>query len=112
MINAIKDKVVVQLLTREKTKSGLIIPDSVQEPQAFCKVITVGSDVQYITEDDIIVCHMRAGMDVLIDKDLIKVLKEDEVYGILTDQDTLNSLKIFDITKQIDNNKPTLIKRV
>ena len=112
MINAIKDKVVVQLLTREKTKSGLIIPDSVQEPQAFCKVITVGSDVQYITEDDIIVCHMRAGMDVLIDKDLIKVLKEDEIYGVLTDEDTLKPLKTYDITKKHEMNKPKLIKRI
>ena len=112
MINAIKDKVVVQILTREKTKSGLIIPDAVQEPQAFCKVISVGNEVKNIKKNNIVVCHMRAGMDVLIDKDLIKVLKEDEIYGILTDKETLESLKIFDITKQLNKNKPQLIKRV
>ncbi len=112
MISAIKDKIVVQLLIREKTKSGLIIPDAVQEPQAFCKVISVGDEVKTIHVDDIIVCHMRAGMDVLIDKELIKVLKEDEIYGTLNDQDTLDSLNVFDITKRQEDNSPKLIKRV
>ena len=112
MIDAIKDKVVVKLLTREKTKSGLIIPDAVTEPQAFCKIISVGDEVKYVKKNDIVVCHMRAGMDVLIDKDLIKVLKEDEIYGVLTDKDTLKSLKTFDITKKQEANKPQLIKRV
>lgn len=92
MINAVKDKVVAILMTRKKTKSGLIIPNSVQEPQAFSKVISVGGDVDNVKVGDIIVSHMRSGMDVLIDRELIKVLKEDEIYGILTDKETIESL--------------------
>jgi len=104
MIDAIKDKVVVQLMTREKTKSGLIIPDAIQEPQAFCKVISVGNEVKNIKAGDIIVCHIRSGMDVVIDKDIIKVVKEDEVYGRLIDKETIKSLKSIDITKKPSNN--------
>lgn len=107
MIDAIKDKIVVQLMTREKTKSGLIIPDAIQEPQAFCKVLSVGNEVENVKVGDIIVCHIRSGMDVVIDKDIIKVVKEDEVYGQLSDKDTINSLKSIDITKKnvTDNSK-------
>lgn len=93
MIDAIKDKVVGVMMKRDKTASGIIIPDAVQDPQAFCKVISTGDDVKTIKKGDIVVCHIRGGMDVVIDKEIIKVLKEDEIYGILTDKSTLSSLK-------------------
>lgn len=92
MIKAIKDKVVAMMMTREKTRSGIIIPDIVQEPQAFSQVISIGEDVSSIKEGDIVVTHIRAGMDVVIDKEIIKVLKEDEIYGILYDKQTIASL--------------------
>ena len=95
MIQGINDKIIAKVMTREKTTSGLIIPDSVQEPQAFCKVISVGNDVDAVKTGDIVVCHIRGGMDVLIDNEIIKTLKNDEVYGILTDKKTLASLKDF-----------------
>jgi len=92
MIKAIKDKVVAVMMTREKTRSGIIIPDIVQEPQAFSQVISVGDEVTVIKEGDIVVTHIRAGMDVVIDKEIIKVLKEEEIYGILNDKITIDSL--------------------
>ena len=98
MIKAVKDKVVALLMIREKTASGLIIPDGVQEPQAFCKVISVGGEVKTIKEGDVVVSHMRGGMDVLIDRQIIKVLKEDEIYGLLTDESTLSTLKTMEVT--------------
>lgn len=92
MIQAIKDKVVTKMMTREKTKSGIIIPQAHQEPQAFCKVLSVGDEVTRIKEGDVIVCHIRGGMDVVLDKEIIKVLKEEEIYGTLTDEDILSTL--------------------
>jgi co-chaperonin GroES (HSP10) len=92
MIQAINDKVVAVMLKREKTKSGLIIPDAVQEPQAFCRVLSVGEDVKNIKVGQIIVCHLRGGMDAILDQNIIKVLKNDEIYGVLTDEDTIASL--------------------
>ena len=97
MIKAINDKVVALMMTREKTTSGIIIPTTVQEPQAFCKVLSVGEDVKTIKVDDIIVSHIRGGMDVVIDKEIIKVLKEDEIYGILTHKPTIGTLKDLEL---------------
>ena len=105
MIKAIKDKVVATMMTREKTRSGIIIPDSVQEPQAFSQVISVGEDVSVIKKGDIIVTHIRGGMDVVIDKEIIKVLKEDEIYGILNDQQTIDSLEEIELKKPKENSK-------
>lgn len=97
MIKAIKDKVVAILMTRDKTSSGIIIPDSVQEAQAFCKVLSVGEDVTAIKVNNIIVAHIRGGMDVVIDREIIKVLKEEEIYGVLTDRKTLSTLKEIEL---------------
>jgi co-chaperonin GroES (HSP10) len=99
MIDAIRDKVVAIMMVREKTASGIIIPDVVQEPQAFCKVISVGNEVTSVKVGDVIVCHIRGGMDVVIDRELVKVLKEEEIYGLLTHKDTLSMLKELIIKK-------------
>jgi co-chaperonin GroES (HSP10) len=99
MIDAINDKVVGVIMKRGKTSSGIIIPEAVQEPQAFCKVISVGKDIKSgIKVGDIVVSHIRAGMDVVIEKELIKVLKEDEIYGTLTDKKTLDTLEAIQLT--------------
>ena len=98
------------MLKREKTKSGLIIPEAVQEPQAFCKVTSVGEDVGNIKEGDIIVCHIRGGMDVVIDKQIIKVLKNDEIYGQLTDQDTIDSLDVIELKDAAQKEPSRLVK--
>jgi co-chaperonin GroES (HSP10) len=96
------------MLKRERTKSGLIIPDAVQEPQAFCRVTSVGEDVSNIKEGDVIVCHIRGGMDVVLDKQIIKVLKNDEIYGQLTDQDTIDSLAVI----ELERSKPKEQSRI
>lgn len=101
------------MMTREKTRSGIIIPDSVQEPQAFSQVISVGEDITSIKEGDIIVTHIRGGMDVVIDKEIIKVLKEEEIYGILTDQKTLDSLEELELKrpeKSVIETPPSIIQ--
>ena len=97
MIRAVNDKVVAVMLKREKTSSGIIIPDAVQEPQAFCKIISIGEEVKNVEVGQIIVCHMRGGMDAVIDKQIIKILKADEIYGELTDEATIESLKEIEL---------------
>ena len=110
MIKAIKDKVVSILMVRDKTAGGIIIPDSAQEPQAFCKVISIGDEVGTIVVGDIVVAHIHGGMDVIIEKEIIKVLKEDEIYGVLTDQSTLESLKEIELKIGKKQEKSNLIK--
>lgn len=96
------------MLKREKTSSGIIIPDAVQEPQAFCRVISIGEDVKNIEVGQIIVCHLRGGMDAVIDKQIIKVLKNDEIYGELTDEETIKSLTEIEL-KPSEQKEPSRI---
>lgn len=92
MIKAVSDKIIVQMMKAEKTAGGLILPEGASEPQAYGKVLSVGEEVENITEGDFLVFFPRAGMDCLIDKDLLKVLKYEEVYGILQDETIKKSL--------------------
>lgn len=104
MIQAINDKVISILMTRKQTRNGIIIPNTVQEPQAFSQVISIGDAVSSVKKGDIIITHVRGGMDVVIDEKVIKVLKEDEIYGILTDKETIASLqkmKLMKINKEM-----------
>ena len=84
-ICGIKDKIVCKEVEQEKmTKSGLIIPETANhEPQLRCRVISVGEEVKGISPDDIILCHRNAGMSIMIDEVIMKILKFDEVYCVL-----------------------------
>jgi co-chaperonin GroES (HSP10) len=99
MIQAIEDKIVTTLMKRTKSVGGLILPETSQEPQAYGKVISVGDKAadKGIKEGDIIVSHIRSGMDSVIGNKFIKVLKLEEVYGVLTDQETLEALETIEL---------------
>ena len=80
MINALADKIVVEFLRTTKSEGGLIIPDIAQDPQGYGKVLSVGEDVKIIKEGDILVFHMRAGMDLILDAKVQKCLKAEEEF--------------------------------
>lgn len=105
MIRAINDKVVGVMLKRTQTSGGIIIPEAVNEPHAYCKVISVGEEVTKVEVGDIIVSHIRGGMDTVINYQIMKVLKEDEVYGILTDEDTLKALEAIKLEEPKEASK-------
>ncbi len=105
MIKAIKNKVVGQIMLRKKTSGGLIIPDAVTEPQAYCRVISVGEDVTSIKKGDIIVVHIRGGMDVLFDNCVMKVLNLEEIYGILTDKKMLSNLEEASLDEEKEKSR-------
>lgn len=79
----------------EKTRGGLILPDNVQEPQSYGRVLTAG---EIVTEDTeikegvVVVFHPRGGMDMLMEGRLLKVLKYDELYGILQSSEIKETL--------------------
>lgn len=100
MIQAVADKIIVQFMRATKTKGGLILPDQVTDPQGYGKVLSVGEDIpKKINVDDFIVFHPRAGMDMLIDGNIMKVLKYDEIYGLLQDDSIKESLSPLQIGK-------------
>lgn len=92
MIKAIGDKVVVRLLKREMSKGGILLPVNSADPQGYGKVVSIGEEVRGIDVDNIVVFHVRAGMDMLMEKNVMRTLKRDEIYGILTDEDFAKNL--------------------
>ncbi|MCK5611885.1 hypothetical protein KAR91_58990 [Candidatus Pacearchaeota archaeon] len=93
MIKAVADKIVVEFLRTAMTETGLILPDMVEDPQGFGKVLSIGSEVENIKEGDILVFHMRAGMDLILNKRVQKCLKYEEVYGVLEDKELESRLE-------------------
>jgi len=89
-IQAIKDKVIVQpYAPEEKTEGGIIIPESAQKqlPQEYAKVLSVGEDVKGINEGDTVVYHAhRGGQTILHERNILKVIMTDEIYGIIKEQ--------------------------
>lgn len=98
MIKAVADKIVVEFLRTGTTETGLILPDMVEDPQGFGKVISIGDEVENIKEGDILVFHMRAGMDLILNKRVQKCLKYEEVYGVLEDKELESRLKPLDFS--------------
>jgi len=99
MIEAINDKVVGVMLKREQTISGIIIPEAHEEPQAYVKVTSVGNKVEAnIKVGDVIVAHQRAGMIVVFDRKIVRVLQENEIYGLLKDEGMLKTLNEIELT--------------
>jgi co-chaperonin GroES (HSP10) len=87
MFEAVGEHILVQIFKREKTQGGLVLPSTSNEPQAYGVVLSFGGNIGFIAEKgDYLVFHPRAGMDALMDKRVMKVLKSGEVYGILTDE--------------------------
>ena len=97
MIQAVNDKVVVEEMKRTQTKGGIIFPEGAGDPQGYGMVISVGENVEGIKEGNILVFHQHAGQSALIGRKLLRVLKDEEVYGILNDKDTVESLVEMEI---------------
>lgn len=111
MIQAVADKIIVEVMKRSKTVGGLILPENSAEPQAYGKILSCGeiiSEGTDLKEGDVLVFHPGAGMDMLMDKNILKTLKYEEVYGILQDESIKEGLEplIFGVPT------PSLIKPV
>jgi co-chaperonin GroES (HSP10) len=86
-------------MKRTQSEGGIILPDNSSDPQAYGKVLTLGKDVEkkQIKEGDIIVFHIRGGQVMLMGKCLLRVLKYDEIYGILDNKEIEENLVSMEI---------------
>lgn len=104
-IKAVLDKVVIIELKREKSVGGLIIPDSVQEPQKFGVVDSIGEKVEAaVQEGDVVIFHPSGGMAMLVAGKIMRCLMEAEIYGILKDKEMIATLTPCEV-KQKDLDK-------
>ena len=95
MIKAVADKIIVLLMRRTKSAGGIIIPNNIPDPQAYGRVMSVGEAIENLSikVGDILVMHLNAGMDMVMEKKLMRTLKYEEVYGILQDKEFEKNLE-------------------
>lgn len=87
-------------MKKDTTKGGIIIPEAaVAEPQGYGKVLSCGEDIKSIKEGQIIVFHPMAGMDTVFETKIFKVLKYEEIYGILNDKEAIEQLESLTLTQ-------------
>ena len=87
-VQGVNDKIVVEILKEEKiTSGGIVVPEiAKKEPQLTCRVLSVGKDVsEEIKVENLIFCHERSGMDIMVDGKIMKILKDEEVYAVIKD---------------------------
>ena len=91
MFKPLADRVLVRPIPKEDTtKSGIIIPASAQEERAEGEVIAIGSGVKEgkkyefsVKTGDQVLYGKYSGEDLKIDNVDYKVMREEEILGIL-----------------------------
>lgn len=89
-----------------RTVGGLILPSKGIDPQAFGQVISCGDIIAKETSIEVgtyLVFHPGAGMDIVMKKQIMKVLKFEELYGILDDQDIIDTLELMEVGTPIES---------
>ena len=91
MLKPLGNRVLIEPMEAEEvTKSGIILPESAKEERSEGKVIAIGSGLvdgkEYkfsVKVGDRVLYGKYSGEEVKIDKKDYKVVKEDEILGIL-----------------------------
>ena len=93
---AVMDKIFIkELVVKETvTEGGIYLTEDAsknQEPQKCGIVVSFGSDVPYeLNIGDLIMFHQRGGQSLIMDKVIYRILKADEVYGIIKDDEHIS----------------------
>jgi len=105
MIKAISDKIIVTELKRSQTSSGILIPSTAIEPQAYGKIMSMGPEVPTWEDDsknlkveDIIVYHKMGGQAISMSNKILCCVPYSSVYGVLEDETLLSELKEIQTT--------------
>jgi co-chaperonin GroES (HSP10) len=71
--------------TETKTKGGLILAEAQREDVRYrmAKVVTIGTDVVGVKDNDTIYYDRHAGFGIELDKEKFKVIKEVDVVIVL-----------------------------
>ena len=92
-IKPLGDRVIVQILeAKEKTKGGIILPDSAQEKPQEAKVVAVGKgktqDGKTIAPEvktgDLVIFGKYSGTEIKVDEKDYLILKEEDILAIIS----------------------------
>ena len=90
-IKPLGDRVLVQALSSEKSKGGIIIPDTVQEKPQEGKIIAVGPGrvengsrvAPEVKKGDKILFGKYAGTEIMVDNKEYLILRESDILAVL-----------------------------
>ncbi len=83
-IQPLDDRVVLeQLEQEERTKSGIILPDSAQEKPKMAKVLAVGKAVKEVQEGDVVLYKSYGPDDVKVDNKEYMIAKEEDILAVV-----------------------------
>jgi len=83
-IQPLDDRVVLeQLEQEERTKSGIILPDSAQEKPKMAKVLAVGKAVKEVKEGDVVLYKSYGPDDVKVDNKEYMIAKEEDILAVV-----------------------------
>lgn len=85
-IKPLRDWVVLKPLSQEeKTKSGIILPDTAQEEKPEqAKVMAYGSEVEGLQRDDTVLFAQYSPQEVEIKGNKLLVIKEEDVLAVIS----------------------------
>ena len=83
-IQPLEDRVVLeQLEQEERTKSGIILPDSAQEKPKMAKVLAVGKAVKEVQVGDVVLYKSYGPDDVKVDNKEYMIAKEEDILAVV-----------------------------
>lgn len=91
-IRPLGDRVIVEAMTQETSKSGIIIPDTAKEKPAEGKIAAVGNGKVgddgkrvplEVKKGDRILFGKYAGTEVKVEGDEYLIMREDDVLGVI-----------------------------
>jgi chaperonin GroES len=78
------DRVLVERMEEENTTaSGIIIPDNAKEKPSRAKVLAVGTEVEDVKVDDVVVFGKYAGTDLVLEGKDYLVLDTSDILGVI-----------------------------
>lgn len=91
-IRPLGDRVVVQAMTQETSKSGIIIPDTAKEKPQQGKVVAVGPGrlsesgerlAPEVKKGDTVLFGKYSGTEIEVDSDALLILRESDILAVL-----------------------------
>lgn len=91
-LRPLHDRVIVQRLeSEERTKGGLIIPDTAKEKPQEGKVLAVGDgkivdgkrQAMNVKEGDKVLFSKYAGTEITVDGDEVLIMREDDILAVV-----------------------------
>ncbi|HBG82148.1 TPA: co-chaperone GroES [candidate division CPR2 bacterium] len=83
-IQPLGDRVVLKrVAAEEKTKSGIVLPDSAKEKPEQGEVVAVGKEVKEIKRGDKVLFSKYAPTEVKVENNEFLIVKEEDVLAII-----------------------------